>query len=199
MKYLILSMMLTFSALAQTKFIKEYNYRFIVDKNISVQTVDSLVCIANSALKNVDREGYGLRIINDGIQDTLNLGNEYDAVKESLSKLREKNYLAYITKEKIFERDGRNPPGSVTKDLRALYVVLGDMTQSGYILAHEFLHTVGAGHSPASLNPETIFLADDLMSTNTVSGINPYVYPETKKMIWERILNTQFYDFNPEP
>lgn len=66
MKYFVLSLMLTFSALAQTKFIKEYHYNFIVDKGISTQAVDNLVDIANSALENVDQNEYGLRIVNDG-------------------------------------------------------------------------------------------------------------------------------------
>lgn len=194
MKYLILSLMLTFSTIAQTKFIKEYHYKFIVDKGISAQTVDSLVSIANSALENVDKNGYGLRIVNDGIQDTVSLGANYYMIKDSISKLREKDYLAYITKESIFMDNKIKPLGARTDDLKALYVVLGDVIKSGRILAHEFLHNTGAAHSPASLNMYTNFWADDLMSTNSVE-INSYVYPETREMIWKRLLNTRFYDF----
>jgi hypothetical protein len=185
--------MLTFSTLAQTKFIKEYHYNFIVDKEISTQTIDSLVNIANSALKNVDRYGYGLRIVNDGIQNTISLGTDYNTVMDSLSKLRKSDYLGYITKESIITKEGRTPLGASGITGKEIYAILENIEKSGYILAHEALHNWGAGHSPTSLNPMTNFLSDDLMST--FSEIHAHVYPETKKMIWKRLINTQFYDF----
>jgi hypothetical protein len=189
--------MFAFSSPAQTKFIKEYHYTFIVDKGVSAQTLDKLVDYANSALKNVDKDGYGLRIVNDGIQDTSNLGNDYTTVKQDIEKLRKTEYLGYISNKSIIDKKGVSYHGSRTNDKRGFFVVFEDTVQSGYVVAHEFLHNTGADHSPASLNINTCFLADDLMS-KFPAKLNPYVYPGTKKMIWEKLTNTQFYDFNVE-